>query len=80
MLLIRIKCQLCENGRLKQPSFHDPLNPNKWKRCPYCDENGSIIIEAGVLAIAQYVARLDDRKRRRFLELLGEQEINKEEQ
>ncbi len=28
MLLIRIKCQLCENGRLKQPSFHDPLNPN----------------------------------------------------
>jgi hypothetical protein len=59
----------CGGGRyLHNAPFHSPLNPHKWKECPYCDRDGLIIIEAGVYAIVEYFQQLTEKQREELLE------------
>ena len=53
-------------------SFHSPLDPYKWKRCPYCDKDGLIIIEAGEHAIVEYFDQLPEEKRQDLLEKIAQ--------
>lgn len=60
-LYIRIKCLTCRGNRMLSNSpFHDPLNPTKWKECPYCDSHGLIIIEASKEVVVKYMQQLSD--------------------
>jgi hypothetical protein len=45
---------------LSNSPFHDPLNPTKWKECPYCDSHGLIIIEASKEVVVKYMQQLSD--------------------
>ena len=72
-LYVRIKCLGCKGERYKHnAAFHSPLDPYKWKRCPYCDEEGLIIIEAGEHAIFEYFAQLPEEKREQLLEKIAQ--------
>ena len=63
-LYIRINCLTCLGNRmLPNGSFHDPLNPTKWKECPYCDLQGLIIIEASKETVVRYILQLSDADR-----------------
>jgi len=60
-LYIRIKCMTCRGERLlANSSFHSPLNPMKWKECPYCDADGLILIEASKETIARFIQELNE--------------------
>ena len=60
-LYIRIQCMTCAGHRqLLNGSYHDPLNPTKWKQCPYCDSQGLIIIEASKETVVRYLQTLDE--------------------
>ena len=45
---------------LANSSFHSPLNPMKWKECPYCDSQGLILIEASKETIVRYLQTLNE--------------------
>ena len=63
-LYIRIKCLTCRGNRmLSNSSFHEPLNPLKWKQCPYCDADGLIIIEASKETAVRHILQLSDEDR-----------------
>ena len=60
-LYIRIQCMTCDgSGMLANSSFHSPLNPMKWKQCPYCDLQGLILIEASKETIVRYLQTLSE--------------------
>lgn len=60
-LYIRIKCMTCDGNRmLANASYHNPLNPTKWKQCPYCDSDGLIIIEASKETVVRYLQTLSE--------------------
>jgi len=58
-------------------SFHSPLDPYKWKRCPYCDENGLIMIEAGEHAILEYFEQLTEDERKELIEKIAQKNNEK---
>ena len=62
-LYVKIKCLTCKGTRLYNGGHHDPLNPMKWKSCPYCDLNGHILIEASPGAIKEYLLSLTEDER-----------------
>jgi len=50
---------MCDGTKeFKHSGYHNPLEPYKWKSCPYCDHEGTVLIEAGQYAIEEYVAQL----------------------
>ena len=63
-LYVRVRCNICKGTRMYMgSSIHDPMNPLKWKTCPYCDDNGLVIIEAADNVLADFINSLDeDRK------------------
>ena len=72
-LYVRINCMTCGGGRyLHNAPFHSPLNPHKWKECPYCDRDGLIVIEAGVYAIVEYFQQLTEEQREELLEKIAQ--------
>ena len=72
-LYVRIKCLACRGEQyMHNASFHSPLDPYKWKRCPYCEQDGLITIEAGAHAIVEYFEQLTQEKRERLLEKIAQ--------
>ena len=60
-LYIRIRCMTCNgDGMLANSSYHNPLNPYKWKECPYCDTDGLILIEASKETVVRYLQTLSE--------------------
>jgi hypothetical protein len=47
------------------------LDPYKWKRCPYCENDGLIMIEAGDHAILEYFEQLTEERRKELLEKIA---------
>ncbi len=77
-LLLRIRCTVCRGSRVYSAGgYHDPLNPTKWKSCPYCDEQGATYIEASVNVIVEYLASLPVERRNLILQRL-DAEISEE--
>ena len=67
-LYVKVKCSMCSGTRVFNHSgYHDPLNPLKWKSCPYCDHDGLILIEAAVQVIADYLNGIDESARESIL-------------
>ena len=40
--------------------YHDPMKPYKWKRCPYCNEQGMTYIEAVERIVLEAAERIRD--------------------
>ena len=60
-LYVRVRCNICKGTRMYMgSSMHDPMNPLKWKTCPYCDDNGLVIIEAADNVLADFINSLDE--------------------
>jgi len=55
-------------------SIHDPMNPLKWKTCPYCDDNGLVIIEACDGVLADYINSLDKDRKFALVEKISKKE------
>jgi ribosomal protein S12 methylthiotransferase accessory factor YcaO len=53
-------------------SYHNPLDPHKWKRCHYCDHEGLTMIEAGAHAIVEYFEQLTEEQREDLLEKIAQ--------
>lgn len=67
-LFVKIKCTMCKGTRIFQSSgYHNPLNPLKWKTCPYCDHEGLQLIEACKSTIIEYLAQLSEEERDHIL-------------
>ena len=58
-LYIRVACTACRGSRMAS-YYHDPLKPFKWKRCPYCNEEGKIYIEATERMVREHLERLEN--------------------
>ena len=67
-LYVKIKCTICRGTRVYNSGHHDPLNPLKWKTCPYCDLNGHMLIEASPGAIKEYLLSLTEEEKSVILE------------
>jgi len=51
---------MCDGTRLfKHSGYHNPDDPYKWKSCPYCDYEGTQLIEAAESTIIEYLSQLD---------------------
>ena len=60
-LYVKIKCPMCDGTKLfKHSGHHSPRDPYKWKSCPYCDHEGTQLIEACESTIVNYLAELGD--------------------
>jgi len=55
-------------------SIHDPMNPLKWKTCPYCDDSGLVIIEACDGVLADYINSLDKDRKFALVEKISKKE------
>ena len=67
-LFVKIKCTMCDGTRLfKHSGHHDPRRPFKWKSCPYCDYDGTVLIEACESTIVEYFSQLSDEARASLL-------------
>ena len=63
-LYVRVRCNSCKGTRMYMgSSMHDPMNPLKWKTCPYCDDNGLVIIEAADNVLADFINSLDEMRK-----------------
>jgi hypothetical protein len=63
-LYVRVRCNICKGTRMYMgSSMHDPMNPLKWKTCPYCDDNGLVIIEAADNVLADFINSLDEMRK-----------------
>ncbi len=69
-LYLKLKCNVCDGTRLHNHGHHDPHEPYKWKRCPYCDPNGHVVIEATADLVAQFLHNTDDLTKERILSKL----------
>lgn len=65
-LYVNVRCDTCINGRLKHAGHHNPYNPDEWKSCPYC-VNGTRLIEAGTVAVVEFLKQLPTRRRNDIL-------------
>jgi hypothetical protein len=67
---------MCDGTKVfKHSGYHSPLNPFKWKSCPYCDHNGLQLIEAHANSIAEYFAQLDDDQRKLLLQKIAQKKL-----
>ena len=76
-LYVKIKCTICRGTKIYNSGHHDPLNPLKWKTCPYCDPDGLMLIEASPGAIKEYLLSLTEEEKDVILKY-NEIEIQKE--
>ncbi len=44
-LYIKVTCSICSGSKMSR-NYHNPMEPYKWKRCPYCNMSGETYIEA----------------------------------
>jgi hypothetical protein len=70
-LYVKIKCTVCHGTRLfKNSGYHSPMHPCMWKSCPYCDCDGTYLIEAHPNSIVEYFNQLSDEDREALLQLI----------
>ena len=68
-LYVKIKCSMCSGTRVfNHNGYHDPLNPLKWKSCPYCDHDGLILIEAVAQTIVEHINEADEETKKYILD------------
>jgi len=74
-LYVRVRCNICKGTCMYMgSSIHDPMNPLKWKTCPYCDDNGLVIIEACDGVLADYINSLDKDRKFALVEKISKKE------
>ena len=73
-LYLKIKCNVCNGTRVFDHGHHDPHDPFKWKRCPYCDPDGHTVVESTPELIAKYIMNVDDEIKERLLIAMVEEE------
>ena len=62
-LYFRIICTLCSGtGHFSAGGYHNPLEPGKWGGCPYCDNQGTMYVEAAISVVADYMIDLPSEK------------------
>jgi len=70
-LYVKIKCPMCDGTRLfKHSGYHNPEDPYKWKSCPYCDHEGTQLIEAAESTMAEYLKQLDEDDFKRIMAMV----------
>jgi hypothetical protein len=69
-LYIHITCTTCRGSR-RARGYHDPLQPDKWKRCPYCDITGMTYVEASEQLLVECLASLPAERRTNILQRLA---------
>ena len=70
-LYVKIKCPMCDGTRLfKHSGYHNPDDPYKWKSCPYCDHEGTQLIEAAESTMAEYLKQLDEDDFKRIMAMV----------
>lgn len=74
-LFLEIVCPTCKGSRLYNSGHYDPMNPGKWRTCPYCNPmTGTTFIEATVERIIDYLVEQDpDIKEQMLLALTDEE-------
>jgi len=74
-LYVRVRCNICKGTCMYMgSSIHDPMNPLKWKTCPYCDDSGLVIIEACDGVLADYINSLDKDRKFALVEKISKKE------
>jgi len=74
-LFLEIVCPTCEGSRLYNSGHYDPLNPAKWRNCPYCNPmTGTTFVEATVERIIDYLVEQDSDTKKRIVSALSEDE------
>ena len=71
-LYVRVRCSICAGSHLYKSGHYEPMDPTKWRHCPYCDDSGLQLIEATKDIIAQYVCENEE-----ILKLIAEKTPNK---
>ncbi len=72
-LYVRIRCMSCLGSRRYSAGGHyDSMNPGKWAACPYCDNDGTIYIEAAIDVIADYMIDLPIEKYELILQKIAQ--------
>ena len=62
---------MCKGTRLFEAGgHHDPSDPYKWKSCPYCDYEGTQLIEAAESTIIEYFKQLPKEDRERIMRVI----------
>jgi len=62
---------MCDGTRLfKHSGYHNPEDPYKWKICPYCDHEGTQLIEAAESTMAEYLKQLDEDDFKRIMAMV----------
>jgi|TARA_Y100000310_G_C20689565_1_gene821328 hypothetical protein len=62
---------MCDGTRLfKHSGYHNPEDPYKWKSCPYCDHEGTQLIEAAESTMAEYLKQLDEDDFKRIMAMV----------
>jgi len=75
-LYIKIKCPTCDGTKLFEHSgHHDPKAPYKWKSCPYCDYEGTQLIEASHQSVAEYIKQLATPEKQKLAHLMAAEEV-----
>jgi len=74
-LFLEIVCPTCKGTRLYSSGHYDPMNPTKWRKCPYCNPmTGTTFVEATVERIIDYLVEQDSDMKERIVLALTEEE------
>jgi hypothetical protein len=72
-LYVKVRCVTCHGTRAYSAGgHHDPTNPGKWGACPYCDQSGTMYIEASVNVIVDCLAAIPAERRDLILQRLSD--------
>ena len=66
-LYVKIECTVCKGTRTFNGGHHDPMRPFMWKTCPYCDEEGKMLIEAADSTIIEFFKSISTERTRKIL-------------
>ena len=62
-LYVRIKCTMCSGGgHFSAGGYYNSMEPGKWAGCPYCDNQGTIYVEAAIGVLVNYMVELPSDK------------------
>jgi hypothetical protein len=63
-LYVRITCTMCSgNGHFSAGGYYNSLEPGKWGGCPYCDNEGTMYVEAAINVVVDYMIDIPSEKR-----------------
>ena len=65
---------------MRSCAHHEPLNPLKWKECPYCDHEGKYLIEATTTTVAGHLSNLSDTKFDELITMVNIIKIERDEE